>query len=258
MPKLNERRFLGFSVVAIYQTLSVASGAFSALIAIWYAAKGHDAPRPSVLGFAYTSVIAAWLYAYDEHKQRLKAEEKPRPALKLVDGDNDIIRFGVMHNSGQVGAHSESGDSVGLRLRIENVPPPGGFGAIAENVTAQVTFSKEGRELFVADGWWPERYVEDGKDLIRYPKHKNIGVGAREYLEIAFKFYYSPSGYGLNDASLSYSEWCNPQLELESGSYSASMHLLGPNVDETVTVNFTNEGMSNMWRFDPPVFSAAK
>ncbi|HET9408773.1 MAG TPA: hypothetical protein VFO39_16135 [Candidatus Sulfotelmatobacter sp.] len=160
-----------------------------------------------------------------------------------------------MRNSGQVDLHSKSGSAIGLQLWIENAPSENEFGAIAESVSAQVTFSKDGKPLFVPDGWWPERIIEKEEESIRFLKRKDIGIGAREYLEIAFKFYYASSAYGVNDGSRSCDEWCNPQLELPEGSYSASVHLRGPNVDETAVATFRNEGRSSVLRLDSPNFT---
>jgi hypothetical protein len=249
---------LNFSWIAVSQTLSVASGGFSVLIAIGYALAGKDVPRPSVLSLAFISVAAAWWFAYQERELRLKIEKKPRPSLKVV-GYNIIERdWRIMKNSGQVDSHSKSGTAFGLDLWIENAPSKNEFGAIAESVAAQVTFSKDGKQLFVADGWWPERITDKEEDSIRFLKQKDVGIGAREYLEIAFKFYYASSAYGVNDGSRSCHEWCNPQLELREGSYSASVQLRGPNVNETVVVTFTNEGRSSMLHLDSPIFTNLK
>lgn len=252
-----DRKFFGFSWVVVSQTLSVASGGFSVLIAIGYAIAGKDAPRPSILSLAFISVVAAWWFAYQERSLRLAAEETPRPNLKLV-GFNNIERgWRTMRNSGQVDLHNKSGSALGFQLLIENAPPQGKFGAVAQNVTAQIAFSKNATQLFVADGWWPERVVENEEESIRFLKQKDIFVGAREYLEIAFKFYYSSSAYGVNDGSRSCDEWSNPALELKTGFYSAAVHLRGTNVNETLTVSFTNPGPSSTLQLESPAISPA-
>jgi len=50
--------------------------------------------------------------------------------------------------------------------------------------------------------------------------------------------------------SRSVHEWCNRELELPAGSYSASIRLLGPNVNTTRIVTFTNLGSSQSFTLD--------
>ena len=179
----------------------------------------------------------------------LRESGEPRVLLRIAGFDNRERDWKVMKNSGQI-TDSKLGSVIGFWLLIENVPPEGKLGAIAENVTAQVAFSADEKQLFVADGWWTEAIFEDREKSIHFIKQKDIGIGAREYLEIAFKFYYSPRGYALNDGSRAFSDWCNPDLELPEGSYSASVYLRGSNVNATIPVKFTNRGMSTVLHFD--------
>jgi hypothetical protein len=185
-----------------------------------------------------------------EVNAELQKREKPRPSLRVA-GYYVVERgWRVMRNSGQVSKESKTGSAYGFWLWIENVPLEDQLGASAEKVTAQIAFSRDGKKLFVGDGWWPERVINDEEESIRYSKQKDIGVGATEYLEIAFKFHWVSQGYGLNDGSRSVHEWCNRELELPAGSYSASIRLLGPNVNTTRIVTFTNLGSSQSFTLD--------
>jgi hypothetical protein len=180
----------------------------------------------------------------------LRAVEKPRPNLR-VTGYNNVQRdWRIMRNSGQVDKDSKSGSAYGFQLWIENTPLEDQLGIAAEKVVAQITFNKDGKPMFVADGWWPEKIINAEEEFIRYHKQKDIGVGATEYLEIAFKFHWSSAAYGLNDGSRSSEEWCNPALKLEPGSYSASVRLVGPNVNTARTIEFTNIGSTNAFKLD--------
>lgn len=83
----------------------------------------------------------------------LRAVEKPRPDLR-VTGYNNVVRgWRVMRNSGQVDTDSKSGDAYGFQLWIENTPLENRVGIAAEKVAAQITVNKDGKPLFVADGW---------------------------------------------------------------------------------------------------------
>jgi hypothetical protein len=180
----------------------------------------------------------------------LRKDEKPRPLLKIAGYYNVARDWRVMRNSGQVDTRSKTGDAYGFQVGIENSPPAGQLGVIAEKVAAQITFYEDEKQLFVGDGWWPEKVGNGLEQSIQYHKWKDIGVGATELLEIALKFHWSSKAYALNDASRSCNEWCNPGLELPEGSYSAAIHLLGPNVNTTITIKFRNPGSSSPFSLD--------
>ena len=109
----------------------------------------------------------------------LRKDEKPRPLLKIAGYYNVARDWRVMRNSGQVDTRSKTGDAYGFQVGIENSPPAGQLGVIAEKVAAQITFYEDRNNcLSETDGgrkrsvmaWNSPSNTTNGKILVSAPQ----------------------------------------------------------------------------------------
>jgi hypothetical protein len=251
MHRLREHLLSAWSFVRanVWLALSAASGAPSVIIALYVYWKGKDTSAPNLLLFLMgCSVVTAWLQWNEEHRKRLRLERTPRPQLSCSEHYVKIKSFRAIYLSGQGDITSKSGPGSALRIFIENNPETTQNAMPALQVLARLSFLDDnGRELFNADGWWPEDITINGETSITYRKVMDLPVGVRQSLELVFKFDGDISCYGMNDESRSRYQWQNPDLELPTGQYRIVVHLFGKNIDDrTFNVRFENPGFGEL------------
>jgi hypothetical protein len=245
------RSFVQIAKEWIWTVLSLASGGFTVILALWYIVTGREQQKIGFLVFlGICSIFAAWIGLFSERHLRIREQIRRKPCLKVKEGDFfcRVVHWGIGEHEGR---RVLLNPLWALVLRIENDPEIGTEISQITNLAARVTFlDVNGHVLFSFEGRW-----SDSAQPSTLPKDRTAAelktvdflIGTTRMLDLVVKYHNESVAYGVNNDSYDYPYFKNEDWLLNAGEYQIRVRFRSANVDQTFVLMFSNpEGTTSL------------